>query len=168
MSQALLERIRMILQAQLRSGYEELATLLRDGAASATEVQLRTLLDECKAALGLLLVQEHHEQKRHMRLQTSISALNAQALQSVQQGDDIAARKLLSQQIELEQQLVDPDPERRQQIQSLTDTIESLQLRLQQPSQPPTTSNLDELNALVKDTQLEQRLAALRKEALHD
>ena len=100
MSQVLLERIRMILQAQLRSSYEELATLLRDGAASATEMQLRAVLDECKAALGLLLVQEHHEQKRRMRLQASISALNAQALQSVQQGDDIAARKLLSQQID--------------------------------------------------------------------
>lgn len=168
MSQVLLERIRMILQAQLRSSYEELATLLRDGAASATELQLRSVLDECKAALGLLLVQEHHEQKRRMRLQASISALNAQALQSVQQGDDIAARKLLSQQIELEQQLVDPDPERSQQIQSLTDTIESLQLRLNKSPSEPVVSHLDELNALVKDAQLEQRLAALRKDASHD
>jgi hypothetical protein len=168
MSQVLLERIRMILQAQLRSSYEELATLLRDGAASATEMQLRTVLDECKAALGLLLVQEHHEQQRRMRLQASISALNAQALQSVQQGDDKAARKLLSQQIELELQLVDPDPERSQQIQSLTDTIESLQLRLNKSPSEPVVSHLDELNALVKDAQLEQRLAALRKDASHD
>lgn len=168
MSQALIERIRMILHVQLRSSYDDLATLLRDGAASATELQLRAVLDECKTALGLLLVQAHHEQKRRLRVQNAISELNNQALACVQQGDDAAARKLLSQQIDLEQQLIDPDPERSQQIQSLTDTIESLQLRLNKSPSEPVVSNLDELNALVKDAHLEQRLAALRKDASHD
>lgn len=168
MSQALFERIRMILHAQLRSSYDDLATLLRDGAASATELQLRTVLDECKTALGLLLVQEHHEQKRLQRLQAAITELNAQALQSVQQGDDVTARQLLSQQIDLEQQLSHADPLRAQEILQLTEAIESLQQRLQKVPTAPAKTDLQELNELVKDAALEQKLAALRKDAQHD
>jgi hypothetical protein len=168
MSQALLERIRMILHAHLRSSYDDLATILRDGAASASELQLRQMLDECKAALGLLLVQEHHEQKRSARLQAEIDGLNAKASLFVRQGDDVAARKVLAQQIDLEQQLPAGSPERSQQILLLTDSIETMQKRLQQVPPSPVAKDLQELDELVRDSQLEQRLAALRKDTSDD
>lgn len=168
MSQALFERIRLILQAQFHSSYHDVATLLRDGAASASELQLRALLDACKAELGLLLVQAHHQQQRRLQLQASISTLQSQAKAYVHRGDETTARELLLQQIDVEQQLADASSDLEPEIQFLSASIEALQQRLQPPTAKAQAPELQELDALVKQTQLEQKLAALRKESPHD
>lgn len=164
MSHQLFERIRLILKSHLQHGFEELAALLRDGDLSASEIQLRAVLAECKTALGLLLVKQHHYSKQQAELSIEVDRLGQLAREQLHGGDEAATRQTLTRQWQLEQLLKPEDPVLASEINAISHTISLLQQRLEGQFDVAAPSPLVELNELAKDAALAQKLAALQQE----
>lgn len=164
MSHQLFERIRLILKSHLQTSFAELAVLLRDGDLSASELQLRAVLDECKTALGLLLVKQHHFAKQQAELSSEIIRLGQLAKQQLAAGNEELTRQTLARQWELEQLIQPQDPLLESEITSISETITLIQQKLNGDASMTAQAQLDELNQLAKDAALAQKMAALRKE----